>query len=240
MRDGEKKEGEASRGARGGAGSRSASIAREDARVASGIPRDGSGEGVVDARRASGSRRGATSPKWEQMVPPKRRRGNGPKGGGGEGNGQSRGEAGGRTVYADGVLIHAALMAKRVPVRRRPHGRRQQRGAVALPAGRHRPAVYAPRVRSLTAKTIRPFARRSSIADCEREAGAGVSARSARVAGARPDLGPLAARARRRRFAERTFRLRRLVPEFPLFARRDGRATLPLARSTLERVPPPL
>ena len=68
------------------------------------------------------------------------------------------------------------------------------------PGGSSSPqAVYAPRVRSLTAKTMRPFARRSSIADCEREAGAGVSARSARVAGARPDPGPLAARARRRR-----------------------------------------
>ena len=40
--------------------------------------------------------------------------------------------------------------------------------------------------------------------------------------------------------AERTFRLRRLVPEFPFFARRVWRATLPLARSTLERVSPPL
>ena len=192
-----KKGGGVARRARGRLGVRAASIAREEARERRGGTarwiRRGRASWTRVARRV-----GATSPKWERMVPPKRRR-------------RKRTEGGRQRPVARGGLGTHRPCRRWGPYPCRAY---DEAGTCAAatpwssaaarcgrsPGGSSSPqAVYAPRVRSLTAQTMRPFARRSSIADCAREAEAGVSARSARDVGARPDLGPLAARARRRR-----------------------------------------
>ena len=192
-----KKKVEASRGARGeGSGcARRVSRAKKRGKGAGYHTMDQEGACIVDARRA---RVGATSPKWERMVPPKRRL-------------RKRTEGGRQRPVARGGLGTHRPCRRWGPYPCRAY---DEAGTCAAatpwssaaarcgrsPGGSSSPqAVYAPRVRSLTAQTMRPFARRSSIADCAREAEAGVSARSARDVGARPDLGPLAARARRRR-----------------------------------------